>query len=202
MRQAERRAQTRQRLLDAATEVFARKGFHAATIDDVAVAAGHTKGAVYAHFDGKDALFLALLDRHLADQLARVDDLIGASSGAELHRGLRDASAEQMDAGGSFGLLMLEFWLYAAREPRARAALADRYAQMRERLARAIAERGSVAPRSPGSVASQLLALDAGLFLQHLIDPDAITAELRADALAALLEPAPAEHDGGPGRLP
>lgn len=193
MRQAERRTQTTQRLLDAAAKVFARKGFHAATIDDVATAAGYTKGAVYANFDGKDALFLALLDRHLADQLARVDALIGASSDAELKRGLRDASVEQMDAGNWFGLLMLEFWLYAARDPRARAALADRYARMRERLARALAERGAAPPRSPGDVASQLLALDAGLFLQHLIDPDAITAELRADALAALVGPTRAD---------
>jgi AcrR family transcriptional regulator len=47
---AQRRQQTRARLLDAASQVFARRGFHAATIDEVADAAGYTKGAVYSNF--------------------------------------------------------------------------------------------------------------------------------------------------------
>jgi AcrR family transcriptional regulator len=59
---AQRRQQTRARLLEAAGQVFARRGFHAATLDEVAEAAGYTKGAVYANFANKDGLFLALLD--------------------------------------------------------------------------------------------------------------------------------------------
>src|SRR5690625_4226239 len=56
MRQEERRARTTTALLDAATRVFARQGVRAATVDDVARAAGYTKGAVYANFGNKDAL--------------------------------------------------------------------------------------------------------------------------------------------------
>lgn len=194
MRQAERRAQTTRRLLDAATEVFARRGFHAATVDDIADAAGYTKGAVYANFAGKDTLFLALLDRHLDHQLAQVDLLVAAASDTDLRAGLCDASAEQMTAGNSFGLLMLEFWLYAARNAAARAALAERYERMRDRLAVVIAERdaarGITDSRATDEVAALVLALDAGLFLQHLIDPQAVTPELRADALTAVIDPA------------
>jgi AcrR family transcriptional regulator len=193
MRQAERRAQTTRRLLDAAAEVFAQRGFHAATVDDIADAAGYTKGAVYANFTGKDALFLALLDRHLDDQVAQVDRIVAAASETDLRAELRDASAEQLTNGGSFGLLTLEFWLYAARDTAARDALTARYRRMRDRLAEVIAERGAAPgttdPRSPHELAALILALDAGLFLQHLIDPDAITPELRADALAALIDP-------------
>ncbi len=202
MRQAERRAQTSQRLLDAAAEVFARLGFHAATVDDVAEAAGYTKGAVYANFAGKEALFLALLDRHLDDQLAQVDQLVGAASDSDLHAGLRDASTTQMAAGESFGLLMLEFWLYAARDAPARAALAARYQRMRDRLAGVIVERdaarGIAGSRAPNEVAALVLALDAGLFLQHLIDPDAITPDLRANALSAVIGSA-ARDEAPPG---
>lgn len=197
MRQAERRAQTTQRLLDAAADVFTRRGFHAATVDDIAEAAGYTKGAVYANFAGKEALFLALLDRHLDDQLAQVDRVVASAPDTDLRVWLRDASAAQMAAGGPFGLLTLEFWLYAARDAAARAALATRYRRIRERLAAVIAERdaarGATGSRSPDAVATLVLGLDAGLFLQHLIDPEAITPELRATALTAVIDPA--RHD-------
>lgn len=186
MRHAERRAQTRQRLLDAAADVFERLGFHAATVDDVADAAGYTKGAVYSNFAGKNGLFLALLDRHLDDQLAEVERLAATKSNAELETRLRTASSTQMGSGGAFGLLMLEFWLYAARDDDARAALATRYRRMRDRLAAMIAERAGES-RSPDEAAALVLALDAGLFVQHVIDPDAVTAEFRARAITDVI---------------
>jgi len=192
LRQAERRAQTTNRVLDAAAAEFARRGFHAATIDDIARTAGYTTGAVYANFAGKDALFLALIDRHLEDQLAQLDLLLANASTADLRIRLRDAAVEQNAAGGSFGLLMLEFWLYAARDAAAKAALAERYQRMRDRLAAAIAERdaarGEELPLTPDEVAALVLALDAGLFLQQLLDPDAVTPELRANALTAIMD--------------
>src|SRR5215469_1395854 len=57
-----RRQQTREYLLAAAAEVFADRGFHGATLDEVAAVAGFTKGAVYSNFKSKDDLFLALLE--------------------------------------------------------------------------------------------------------------------------------------------
>jgi len=58
-----RRAMTRDHLLAAAAEVFAQRGYHSATIDEVAEAAGFTKGAVYSNFSSKEDLFLALAQR-------------------------------------------------------------------------------------------------------------------------------------------
>ena len=55
---------TRSLLLDAAEEVFAEKGFTPATLDDIAGAAGYTKGAIYKHFATKEDLFLAVSDRY------------------------------------------------------------------------------------------------------------------------------------------
>src|SRR6476646_12275360 len=61
----ERRVEhTRSLLLDAAEEVFAEKGFTTATLDDIAHAAGYTKGAIYKHFATKEGLFLAASDRY------------------------------------------------------------------------------------------------------------------------------------------
>ncbi len=69
--QGERKAETRQRLLDAAALLFADRGIDAVSIDAVADAADRTSGAVYAHFGGKDGLLVALLD-HLVDDMATV----------------------------------------------------------------------------------------------------------------------------------
>ena len=63
MSRAQRKEMTRELLLDAAIEVFAEKGYHGASLDDVADAAGFTKGAVYSNFTRKSDLFRALLER-------------------------------------------------------------------------------------------------------------------------------------------
>jgi len=59
----ERRAQTRERLIDAAADVFNRLGYHGASLEAVADAAGYTKGAVYSNFASKADLFVALAER-------------------------------------------------------------------------------------------------------------------------------------------
>ena len=53
----------RRRLLDAALQVFAEQGFASASLDQVAEAAGLTKGAIYSNFAGKDDLFFAMMAR-------------------------------------------------------------------------------------------------------------------------------------------
>ena len=63
---AEQQVQTRERLIDAAARVFARRGYHAATLAEVAREAGYSTGAVYSNFSGKEDLFLALADRQVA----------------------------------------------------------------------------------------------------------------------------------------
>ena len=58
--QEERRADTRERLLRAAADLFARKGVDAVSVDAIADEAGRTSGALYDHFGGKDGLLFAL----------------------------------------------------------------------------------------------------------------------------------------------
>ena len=57
---------TRDRILQAALEVFAQKGYHRALVDDIVRASRTSKGAVYHHFPNKEALFLALVDEFSA----------------------------------------------------------------------------------------------------------------------------------------
>lgn len=76
-RQEERRNSTRRRIIEAALQVFADKGYHAAAVDDIVRASSTSKGAVYFHFPNKQGIFLALVD-HLAGQL--IDRMEGAIS--------------------------------------------------------------------------------------------------------------------------
>src|SRR5437764_1063026 len=58
----QKKAQTHRQLLEAAARVFARKGYRAASVDDVAAEAGFTKGAFYSNFDSKEDVFAALVE--------------------------------------------------------------------------------------------------------------------------------------------
>ena len=65
--QGERRAETRQRLLDAAAELFAERGIEGSSVDAIAEHAERTSGAMYDHFGGKDGLLFALLEGWVDD---------------------------------------------------------------------------------------------------------------------------------------
>jgi AcrR family transcriptional regulator len=73
---------TRDRILHAALEVFARKGYHRAVVDDIVRASRTSKGAVYHHFPNKEALFLALVDEFSARLAESVAAAIGGAHGA------------------------------------------------------------------------------------------------------------------------
>jgi len=120
--QAERRAKTRERLLDAARKAFACRGFQATSMDYVSELAGCTKGAVYDHFKSKDGLFLALLDHQFALRLEQADHVAGSPSAS-------------MPFDRDFSLLFLEFVCAAARNRKLRAKLADRMRALRSKSA-------------------------------------------------------------------
>jgi len=69
---AEYKESTRSRILTAALEVFSRKGYASASMDDIVGRSGLSKGALYWYFESKEELFLALQDRQLASSLARL----------------------------------------------------------------------------------------------------------------------------------
>jgi AcrR family transcriptional regulator len=73
---------TRTRILDGALDVFARKGYHRAIVDDIVRASGTSKGAVYHHFANKEAVFLALVDEFAGRLAAAVAGAVAARRGA------------------------------------------------------------------------------------------------------------------------
>lgn len=102
--QSERRAKTRRALLDAAAALFAERGYHKVSLDEIAARAGLTRGALHYNFGGKADLLLTLLDERLA---ARGEAIDGADPAAL-------AAALPFDR--EFSLLFLEFAAAAARD--------------------------------------------------------------------------------------
>jgi AcrR family transcriptional regulator len=103
------RAQRREQILAAATEAFARSGFAATSLDDIAAEAGITRVILYRHFDSKTDLYQAVLDRMCARLDAHVAEPVGGFTDASID-GLLDAAAESP---AGFRLL----FQHALREP-------------------------------------------------------------------------------------
>lgn len=82
--------QTRQRLLEAARDVFTEKGFASASTEEIAERAGATRGALYHHYDGKKDLFQALFEAMEQELLGAVSDALAESDTFEerLERGV------------------------------------------------------------------------------------------------------------------
>lgn len=178
-------------MLQAAAGVFAERGFAAASLDQVAAAAGFTKGAVYSSFRSKDDLFLALMEAEAARRvevveaaLRTTDDLAGALAavGAELSR--RDAPWQ---------LLFLEFWQRAVRDAEARRAFVASRRTLRARVTEVVgtflAERPVRTGWDAASLTVVLLALANGLAVEALPDPDAVPDDLLTRVLADLVDP-------------
>src|ERR1700753_3665047 len=70
----------RRQLLGAAQEVFVAKGYHAAAMDEIAERPGVSKPVLYQHFPGKLELYLALLETHVDDIVARVRDALESTT--------------------------------------------------------------------------------------------------------------------------
>lgn len=178
---ARRRELTRQSLLDAAARVFAEQGFHGATLDDVAAAAGFTKGAVYSNFKNKDDLFLALLEHHLAQDEMRLRATIDQSDVPPEDRlgDFMKLVREQLPEGSPrWGELYQEFSTYALRNEDARRKLAALDERRTGWLAALLFDRrevnGIASEEDAHRLALVVLTLMRGLEQAALVDPSAV----------------------------
>jgi AcrR family transcriptional regulator len=185
--QAQRRERSRRKLIDAAIEVLARHGFHGATVDVIAKRAGYSTGALYANFAGKDELFLAVFDRHVAwfdEQVAKTFAAADTTAAAEDWHALVAGSPQQF-------LIFIEFWAYAVRRPKVRREFAKRLAEMRATVAQAIRmraeQRGTEPPVDPALGALVALAGGRGLALETVVHSEAVDEKPLLELLSALI---------------
>lgn len=178
-RQRARTETTRKKLLAAAEKTFARDGFEAARLEDIASLAGYTRGAFYANFKTKEDIFLALLEQWVGRRIAEVTALLAQQETPAMRlRALREHYA-QIAKDRRLALLSLEFKLFAIRHPEAHARLRARQRPLRacvgdlvHRIAREI---GRDLPVSSTGAATGLGALSNALLLEHLVDNTTVT---------------------------
>jgi AcrR family transcriptional regulator len=186
----ESQQRTRQRIIAAGADEFARQGFAATSIEQIVERAGYTRGAFYSNFENLEELLLAIMDTRLAEARAGLSETFAGPGDldtllSDLQR--RNEARPTHRHAGAF-LLTIEFWLYSMRHRRVRRRLAQHYAEVRATYAEVITKvctAASVEPPAPADdLAAVLLALDTGLLLQRMVD-DTVLPEDRYRALMA-----------------
>jgi AcrR family transcriptional regulator len=162
-----RREATRQKLLDAAAQVFAEVGLDAASVEAICERAGFTRGAFYSNFDSKDELFLELAGNVSRARVDAVRDRVAVleSEGA-LHVVATDALSivqQILDVSGDDRLavlLMSEIRIHALRDPQLAAAYLAQDDEMRASVAQIITDIGRAKTlrfRVPADEAARLM---------------------------------------------
>jgi AcrR family transcriptional regulator len=173
---AEQNERNRALVLEAARRIFLARGYHAATLDEIADQAGFSRGVVQSRFGNKADLFLALLEEQIAERAAQNARLAEGLSGAEGMRVLREHGARRNRAELDWGLLVIEFRVHAARDPD----LSRRYAALHARTRQALAEvitgihrRAGQPPSFPAEdMAQMILTVEAGIRLEQAAEPE------------------------------
>jgi AcrR family transcriptional regulator len=175
---AEQSDRNRAVLFAAARRVFLARGYHAATLEQIADEAGFSKGVVYSRFASKADMFLALLEERIAERAAQNAAAARRLAGSGDFGALLDLAQQAERATPGWRLLVTEFRTHAARDPE----LNRRYAAVHARTVDGLAQvlvsisggDGETLPSPPRQLAELLLAIEAGLALEQTANPDAL----------------------------
>jgi AcrR family transcriptional regulator len=172
---AERQAQTRQELLDAAARVFVKRGFTGSSVEEISAEAGYTRGAFYSNFRSKNELFVKLLHERV---YARYTEMY--------EEGLRDPKRAPTlrETGEMLAAIQSrteDRWLFrlwfeclaqAGRDEELRELAATFWRENRARGERLIKAAMPHQADRPKAISTAMIALDIGLAIQHFVDPD------------------------------
>jgi AcrR family transcriptional regulator len=175
-----RRQRTREALLDAAAAVFAKRGFHGASLDEIAETAGYTRGAIYKHFADKEELLQEVCVRLNERTYAEFDEVPGVSQPIAEFMDVTDVTEQwrsMVDRDAEFRIVMLEFLMHAMRNPDARARALEFSRVNRQQLAEYLRQHAAAAgeelPLSTDDLAGIFGITSDGFAQTALIDPDA-----------------------------
>ena len=192
-----RRQVTRERVLSAAAEVLAERGFHGASVEDICERAGFTRGAFYSNFAGKDELVTELYAAHAArlrDSVAEVAARPGLTL-PDLLDAVVDIWTGDADERRRWHLLTTEFALHALRDDSARRAWtqiqADARAGLVELFDDIAARHDLTLTVTTEHLVRVVTILLQGALGQHLLEPDQVAAgELEREFLPLVTEAA------------
>lgn len=197
----ERQQQTRAALVEAAREVFAELGYHGANLDRIARKAGFSKGAVYSNFDGKAALFLAVMDANLQTVWSEPWNPTNASVPPSLRDLEEEVDEEELaELIRGFALATLEFIAVAARDAQLRGPLQQRIQDVVDEYTKVARDfSGADEELSPEQLGALLTALDQGSGLM-LLGGGTLDDHLLGLGMSRLLSAASADVEcGGEG---
>jgi len=192
-RVTKRRAETRQRLLDSAYEVFAEQGFGRTKPDHICERAGYTRGAFYSQFTSMDELFLAMWEQQSAQLLSDVTAMLREDPGTDV-REVREVVEHFLRAvplDDKWQRISLEVTAHALRNPELRdrmvareeaiiAALMPVVQTLLNRIGRTVTD--------PKALGRALIAVHDGTTVQVLMEPDSAEAqELRVDLVLRVI---------------
>ncbi|HWF50412.1 MAG TPA: TetR/AcrR family transcriptional regulator [Solirubrobacteraceae bacterium] len=176
----EKRAETRAALVRSAADVFARRGFHAASVDEIAENAGFSVGALYSNFERKEDLLLAAIEQNVSDWARLFAERFRESDNIhDQARSIADAWIAGVTAEPEPFLLWIELWAYAVRNDRLRDELAVRSRTIRDLFTSMMHEAAAqMGVTMPDDLADELGAvfdaLGLGLAIRRLLDQDAV----------------------------
>jgi AcrR family transcriptional regulator len=172
------REETRSRLLDAAAVVFIDRGIGAASVEEIAEAAGFSRGAFYSNFADKDEIVLALLERMSQQSVAEIEQLMIDHPDPDDYVRATQAMLrqERRRDGLHHPVLSTELVLYSLRNPKARPLLKARLDRSQEVIWRVIERNATSLGLAPAGnrrgIAAMINALDDGFGLHAIIDPE------------------------------
>lgn len=184
-----RRLETRRKVLAAATDLFAERGYAATTMDEVADAAGVSKGALFYNFDSKQALFADILDQATGRLVeVQTEAVQGRSGWAALEHLGRALIVAVDESPALIQLLVMEVfrtgrpWTPQLREIRSRllAPMTATLLQVRE-------ERLDEAPTNPPEVAEAVAMAMFGALCFAALDRQAFAPARTTDDMADVL---------------
>jgi AcrR family transcriptional regulator len=180
-----KRERTRAALIEAAARLIGTQGYHGTSLEDVAKAAGMSRGAIYGNFKDRDELFLAVLEARWQPIIPPFRPGAGLKEQMRILAQAVIAAAPQRE---KVAARALEFRLYALTHPRMRARLARHSAQA-YRIAQAELLKfvpAQALPMPPAHFVRVVHALIEGLLLERFESPGEVTDEVILAALEAL----------------
>ena len=192
-RRQERSQTTRRELVQAARDIFARDGFEVARLEEIAAAAGKTRGAFYAHFEDKEDVFFAIFEEDLTEDEQRIQHAMRSEQSLGERIEVLTDLLLALVMNRRRMLLSIEFKLYAIRRPPKQQRLATIHAAMKLRcaethIAELLPELGFADLTRRREHASRFSSLIDGLALNLLFDPQAMSGPLLRSLIKASVE--------------
>jgi AcrR family transcriptional regulator len=199
----ESQARTRNLLIEAAREVIVKKGFALASVRDIADAAGFSLGAFYSNFPEKEAILLELVQRHQAEERAKIEAALGSKEpdAAKAMAGIEKwAATANSDPG--WAILAIELQLQALRSPE----FAQRYNELNRKHRQALGVLitrlfelfDKKVPGDPVEIATGFIALGRGMALLPKGSEAGRSGRIIVAFLKALIDSARPDSDRSP----